>query len=193
MNILLLISTVNLPLPDSVYYIQIQEFNSDNFYQLIQSLNDLPNYQSIKGLILDLRDNPGGEIDLAVQSAQLWIPEDSLIYEKIDACGRHSYFVKSERTNPPFRNIPTVILVNRQTASAAELLALSLKLNKKAVVIGEKTFGKGLIVLTHGNSWLPIGYWRIKGICIQGKGIKPTIFSKKPLERAIKYFERRTK
>lgn len=191
MNILLIL-TATIQLPNGVYYLQIQEFDWQNFYQFIQTTNNLPVDSEIKGLILDLRNNPGGSINLAVQIAEFWISKDSIIYERVDGYNRHCYFVKSERENSPFKNIPTVILVNHQTASAAELLALTLKLNKKAIIIGERTFGKGLIIWAQSNNWLSIGYWRVKGVCIQGRGIRPTIFSKKPLERAIKYFERRT-
>lgn len=96
--------------------------------------------QGMRGLLLDLRDNPGGELRAAVKVAEHFIPRGPVVYIHYRAGKDETYTVNGHRLG-----IPLVVLVNRASASAAEILAGAIKDTETGVLVGEKTFGKGIV------------------------------------------------
>lgn len=131
-------------LEDRICYIRITSFQSNAAEKLEEALNILGSRQNkIKGLIIDLRNNPGGLLDQAVKVADKFIDNDLIITVK----GRNTsnevkYSGRTLGTHPQF---PVVVLINRGSASAAEIFAGTLHSYGRAILIGEKTFGKGTV------------------------------------------------
>ncbi len=124
-----------------IFTIKIFNFNSDTetlFNQAVQeALLKKP-----KGLVLDLRNNPGGYLETAVKVASEWVKEGTIVTEQF---GDGKKIEHGSKGTGRFINMPTVILVNQGSASASEIVAGALKDNNKAKLIGEKTFGKGSV------------------------------------------------
>lgn len=132
-----------------------------------------------KKLVIDLRMNPGGLLDLAIDLADLFLPPES---EIVSVKGRGGVLVKSfkaDKKEKKFLDIPIAILVNGGSASASEILAGALKDNKRAVVVGTQSFGKGSvqsIFPLSGGTGVAITiqkYYTPSGVSIHGKGITP--------------------
>jgi len=131
----------------------------------------------VKKIVLDMRDNPGGEVDSAQDIASLWLPDNALIMQE----KRGSKVVDSYRAtgDNPFSGLPTVVLVNAGSASAAEITALALRDGGAATIIGEKSYGKGVVqqVLPFSDGSelkVTIARWYSpKGTSIDHKGITP--------------------
>lgn len=100
------------------------------------------NKQGIKSLIIDLRNNTGGYVDQSIEIASYIVDEGSIILYEVDE-NKNEKAIKSD--NSPFINLPIIILTNGGTASAAEILTGALQDLGKAKVVGEKTYGKGVI------------------------------------------------
>ena len=106
-----------------------------------EKYNEL-NKKNLKGLIIDLRDNGGGILDEALDIADYILEKDSIILIEKDRDGE----TKTEKSKKsPIITVPVVILTNGNSASASEVLTAALKENNKAIVVGEQTFGKGVI------------------------------------------------
>jgi len=131
-----------------------------------------------KGLILDLRNNPGGYLNTSVEVASQFLKEGLVLYEQ-DADGRRRDF--RVRPGGLAVNIPLAVLVNKGTASASEIVAGAIQDAGRAPLIGEKTFGKGSVQTTHtlsdGSSvHVTVTYWFTpKGRQIQEQGLEPDI------------------
>lgn len=162
-------------LPGNIGYIKLVMFDSeiDSYFE-----NDLQKMLSkdIKGLIIDLRDNPGGSYEQVVAIADRLIPEGLIVYTEDRNLKRQEK--KSDRRE---LGLPLVLLINGNSASASEILAGAVKDNKTGTLVGTKSFGKGLVqeLLTLGDgSGLKVTisrYFTPSGVCIQGIGIKPDI------------------
>ncbi|MGB9680648.1 MAG: S41 family peptidase, partial [Minisyncoccia bacterium] len=172
------IETVHWETKDNnIIYLKISHFNSDTFSDLKQAVKEilLRNPQKI---ILDLRNNPGGYLDEAVNSASLWLPNNLITYAK-DAKGQVESFTSHGQGE--FSNLKTVVLINFGSASGAEILAGALQDYQKATLVGEKTFGKGsvqkLIDLPGGSAIkITTAYWYTpNGRQINEIGIEPEI------------------
>jgi len=163
-------------LDDDTLYLRITSFDKNVVDEVKKILRKHP---KAKGIILDLRNNPGGLLDQAVGLADLFIEKGVIVSQK----GR----LKSENrvfyaTKPGTRSdIPLVVLVNGGSASASEIVSGALQDHKRAVIVGEKTFGKGSVQVI-----LPIGkeeaikltvarYYLPSGRTIQAKGITPDV------------------
>jgi len=130
-------------LDNNIGYIKIIDFSGHVFEELKKALDNLKQ-QNIQGLVIDLRYNPGGILTSAVDIARLFLDSNKMIvYTK----GRKSDNYQEFRANSdaPYSDLPIVVLVNRYSASASEILAGALKDNKRAVIIGETTFGKASV------------------------------------------------
>lgn len=130
------------PLSPSVAYIHLTGFEMKTAQEVLDGLNRL-DAPHLKGLLLDLRDNRGGMVDAAVAVASLFLPPGVPV---LTTRGR----AMPEKTYPTSRppqhfNLPLIVLVNGNTASAAELLAAALQEHDRAVIGGEETFGKGVV------------------------------------------------
>ena len=97
--------------------------------------------QGAKAYILDLRNNPGGLLQAGIDIARLWLPEGTIVYTVNRQGIQDSFTAEGEALT----DAPLVVLVNQGTASASEILAGALQDNGRAILVGEKTFGKGLI------------------------------------------------
>ncbi len=122
-----------------IAYVRVREFVPATVERLRQALRELggPN-----GIVLDLRDNPGGRIEIGYAVANLFLRK-GVIFTRIDRAGaRWAFPAHSAGTQPP---VPMVVLVNDRTASAAEMVAGALRLHDRAVLVGTRTCGKALV------------------------------------------------
>jgi carboxyl-terminal processing protease len=133
------------------------------------------NYQ--RGLILDLRDNPGGILSVATDFAALFLSKGAIVSYDMANGDRKTIQVDS----PASINVPVAILINQNTASAAEVVAGALQARNRAVLVGANSFGKGSVqeslTLANGSS-IEITVGRLRtplGKFIEGKGIKPDL------------------
>lgn len=173
-------------LDDNVGYIQVSQF-SDDTYALIQQGITKFQQAGVKKIILDLRDNPGGEVTSAQDISSLWLKEGTMImYQK--GTDNSSYRATG---NDPLQGMATVVLVNPGSASAAEITALALRDNKAATIIGEKSYGKGVVqqvIPFTDDSELKVTvakWYSPKGTNINHKGITPDQTVKEPADATV--------
>jgi carboxyl-terminal processing protease len=146
--------------------------------------------EHIDSLILDLRNNPGGLLNSAVDVSSHFLPPDKLIVYIKDRKGDRTEY-NSEKTEPNF-TLPMIVLVNEGSASASEIVAGALKDWNRAVLIGTQTFGKGsvqsVVPLSDGSAirLTTALYYTPKGISIQTTGITPDIVVKPELKEGEK-------
>lgn len=162
-------------LENKIGYIKITTFDENTAANFNKALTGLES-QGMKGLVLDLRDDPGGLLDQAVQIADKLMGQGTIVYT-IDNKGKKEV----ETSDKNKINVPLAILVNGGTASASEIVSGAVKDSKSGTLIGTKTFGKGLvqtIVPLSDKSAVKVTiarYYTPSGVCIQGKGIQPNI------------------
>lgn len=134
-------------LPDGRVIVQLHAFSAHAGQELRDAFDDIASGGQPAGIVLDLRDNPGGLVSEAVEIAGLFMPEGSVLYLEEDRDGTQTP-VKTIGNDGPALETPLVVLVNRASASAAEMLAASLRDNGRALLVGERTFGTGTVVST---------------------------------------------
>lgn len=161
-------------LTDDIGYILLYEFADNSGDELHEHLDALIE-QGAKGLILDLRNNPGGSVNTCLQIADLFLSDKLVVTTR----GRGPYTNGEEYSSEDFYDIELIVLVNMHSASASELLSGALQDNGRAQLVGTKTFGKGII-----QNVIPFGaeegfkltiseYYTPAGVCIHGVGITP--------------------
>jgi len=130
-------------LDGGVGYIKIVEFQEMTAKDMEKALKEILSKNS-KGLILDLRNNPGGLLDSAVDVSEIFLPKGELI---VSTKGRNPKDDKEYRSsrNTPYQKMDLIVLVNEGSASASEIIAGAVKDNKRGLIVGEKTFGKGSV------------------------------------------------
>ncbi|MEE2644698.1 MAG: S41 family peptidase, partial [Myxococcota bacterium] len=162
--------------------VHIRNFQSTTFNELTSALETLSQRaprRQLKGLILDLRGNPGGLLDQAIKISDLFISEGSLV--KTVGYGARVQEPKNATRQGTRENLPVVVLVDRSSASASEIVAGALRNHQRALVIGQQTFGKGSVQLIFDNAdesalKLTIAQYLTPGdISIQSVGITPHI------------------
>ena len=136
---------------DGIGYIRLTSFNEDSFQDFLTALQEMHEQQPLNGLILDLRFNPGGLLRSAVEFTNLFI-ESGTIVSGEDRNRNRVWELKAEPGRAACMGLPTVILVNRGSASASEIVAGALKAHGAAVVLGERSFGKGSVQTVHDLS-----------------------------------------
>lgn len=168
------VPTVNHKMMDGeIGYLRITQFERVTYQQFVNAYNDL-NSQGMKGLILDLRNNPGGLLTTVNQITDLLVPEGTIVYTE-DKAGNKVY----TPSNATHIEIPLLVLVNGNSASASEVLSGAVKDHGIGELVGTNTFGKGLVQSVYtlsDNSAVKITiakYYTPNGICLQGTGIKP--------------------
>ncbi|HAQ41582.1 MAG TPA: S41 family peptidase [Clostridiales bacterium] len=168
-------------LNDGVGYIRITTFDMQTADDFKAAYNDLKK-QGMKSLVIDLRYNPGGIIDATVDISNMFLGEGIITYTKTKA-GEVEYF-KSDANK---EDIPIVLLINKGSASASEIMAGAMKDTGRATLIGTKTFGKGIVqrVQRFGNDGEGIKmtvseYFTPNGINIHKIGIEPDVESVLP-------------
>lgn len=160
-------------------YLRLSKFQQNAASQMKKAIGELEKKKELQGLILDLRFNPGGLLDQAVEVANLFIDEGAIVSTRTrDPDVRKIRYAKKGLARTDF---PLVVLVNGSSASAAEIVAGALKDHRRALVMGEKTFGKGSVqtVIEMGEKValkLTVAqYYTPNDISIQAKGIEPDI------------------
>jgi carboxyl-terminal processing protease len=157
-----------LPGQDKIGYIRINSFGELTLEEFQAAMHWLSE-RGCRGLILDLRNNPGGLLESAQQICDMFIPAHALIVTTRgrDAVERERYLASGDG---PYQKLPLVVLVNKQSASASEIVAACLQDHERAKIVGERTFGKGtvqnVIPLEAGKSSLKLTiatYWRPSG------------------------------
>jgi len=162
---------------NNIAYIKLSHF-SDNTLQDFQNIARVVLNANPKGLILDLRNNPGGYLDTAVDIAGYWLGNEKIVSSR-DAKNYEKEYRASGRAE--FKNIPAVVLINQGSASASEILAGALQDYKLATILGEKTFGKGSVQelesFSDGSALkLTIAHWYTPlGRSINEEGIMPDV------------------
>lgn len=138
-----------------IAYIRVTQFTGGTVPELEEALRGLVN-EGMRGLILDLRFNGGGALAAAIQMSDLFLREGLIVSTKGRAVQEEKIFARAEETLPDF---PLVVVVNRGSASASEVVSGALLDNERAIVLGERTFGKGIVQNIHR---LPLGAGQLK-------------------------------
>ncbi|MGB3616030.1 MAG: S41 family peptidase, partial [Elainellaceae cyanobacterium] len=123
-----------------VGYIRLNQFNANATDELARALDTLDT-DGAKGYVLDLRNNPGGLLKAGIEIARLWLDRGTIVY----TVNRYGIQDRIDASGAALTQAPLVILVNGGTASASEILSGALQDNRRAQLVGERTFGKGLI------------------------------------------------
>ncbi len=162
-----------------VGYIKLSQFNENVSVQVERALKELAS-KRVKGIILDLRNDPGGLLSEAINVADLFLPEGKLVvYTRSRNGETQKYFARRKPVVPD--DLPVIVLINKGSASASEIVAGALQDYKRAVILGEKSFGKAsvqnIIPLEDGSALkLTVAYYYTPlGRLIHNKGIVPDV------------------
>jgi len=184
-------------------YVRISQFQEHTGELLVKSLDDLykQNQKPLKGLVLDLRNDPGGLLNGAVAVSAAFLPQDALVVYtegrtedakmKLTATGEHYLRGRAredylQKLPAEVKSVPIVVLVNAGSASASEIVAGALQDHKRAAILGTQTFGKGSVqtIMPLGNSTAikltTARYYTPNGRSIQAKGITPDFVVEDP-------------
>ncbi len=169
----------------TVQFAHLDTFQQGSAQELVRKLGDLEGSEAV---ILDLRDNPGGLLETAVEISDLFLPRDQLIVEASTTISSQQHRSQSLFLPERWNTVPVVVLVNRNSASASEILASALQQHQRALVLGEKTYGKGTIQ----SAWetesgagvkVTIGEYRLPdGTSLHEKGLLPDVLVKEELD-----------
>ncbi len=161
-----------------VGYIRPREFNYTSAEDMKIAIRDLES-RAAQGFVLDLRSNPGGLLNQSVEAAKLWL-DNGIIVKTVSRNGKQDV---KRAEGPALTKLPLVILVNQGTAAASEVLASALRDNRRALIVGEKTYGLGRVQifrkLSDGSGvYVTNGvYLTPKGEPIEKVGVLPDIVS----------------
>ncbi len=183
-------------LEPGIAYIRLTQFEQATPEKMVRAINDAykQNNGQIKGMILDLRNDPGGVLEASVAVSAAFLPKDALVVYtegRIEDAKMRLHAKKEDyqrrggkddilaKLNPAAKTVPLIVLVNNGSASASEIVAGALQDHKRAIIMGTQTFGKGSV-----QTILPIGdrsaiklttarYFTPAGRSIQAKGISP--------------------
>lgn len=169
------------PLDTGYGYLRVSQFQTNTGRKLREELDKLKqsNGGALKGLVLDLRNNPGGVLTAAVSVSDAFISDGLIVYT--EGRGPESEQKFSATSGDVLDGAPIVVLVNAGSASASEIVAGALQDNVRAIIMGEKTFGKGsvqTILPIRENAALKLTtarYFTPKGRSIQAEGIEPDV------------------
>ncbi len=162
-------------LENDIGYVQIKQFDEDISYDFAQHVNKLI-AEGAQGLVIDLRNNPGGDYAQVVRMADMLLPSGLIVYTE-DRNGRR----EEKRSDANELDMPMAVLINEYSASASEILSAAIKDYGKGTLVGKTTYGKGLvqsIIPLEGGAGLKFTiskYYTPAGVCIQGIGVTPDI------------------
>jgi len=162
-------------------YLRISSFQSHTVESLRQAINQLKkdNNEKLKGIILDLRNNPGGILNAAVGVSDMFLNKGMIVYT--EGRNKDSKLKFNAKPNAKLPDVPLIVLVNAGSASASEIVAGALQDHGRGIIMGEKTFGKGsvqTILPMNNNAALKLTtarYYTPNGRSIQASGITPDI------------------
>ena len=178
-DVIPLVSVRQFLLSPSIGYVRISNFQSRTAKDLVSGLKNLQEKAKIKGLILDLRNNPGGLLNQAVQVSDIFLDSGVILTTKGRQKAEDIKFTAHK--GDILDHYPMVVLVNSGTASAAEIVAGALQDNRRAIILGTRTFGKGsvqvILPLSDGSALrlTTARYYTPSGKSIQSCGIIPDI------------------
>ncbi len=163
-------------LNSEVGYILLYQFEGKAAEQLKGAMDDLES-QGMQALVLDLRDNPGGDLGVLLEIADMFLPEGVVLTMENAAGYTHSYYSSEGEFGKPL-----VVLVNENSASAAEALSGAIQDREEGILVGTQTFGKGIVQtlfpLSDGDTAVKLTtdrYYTPGGTCIHGTGITPDV------------------
>jgi carboxyl-terminal processing protease len=172
-------------LDDHIAYIRLTEFRENSGKSFEKALKKL-RHDGADSLIIDLRNNPGGLLSVAIQITEMFLPKDTpIVSTKGRRASQNMDTVSQGSNNEKFLDWPIAVLINEGSASGSEILAGALKDNNRAIIVGKQSFGKGSV-----QSVLPLPdgsglklttskYFTPSGISIHGTGIIPDIIVKR--------------
>lgn len=180
-DIIKVTSVKNRILEPNFGYVRISSFQSKTGAQLLDAIKKMTkkNEKPLKGLILDLRNNPGGVLHAAAEVSDLFLQKGKIVYTegRID----NSYMEFNAKPGDVLNGVPLIVLINAGSASASEIVAGALQDHKRGIIVGTKSFGKGSVQTIQE---LPAGgaikmttarYFTPSGRSIQAQGIEPDI------------------
>src|SRR6202162_3739957 len=195
-------SVKNKVLEPGYAYVRVTQFQKHTPDKLVSALDAMwkQNNGQMKGLILDLRNDPGGLLNAAVAVSAAFLPQNALVVytdgrtedSKMRLYASSEYYLRGskddymKRLPPSVKTVPMVVLVNGGSASASEIVAGALQDHKRATVLGTPTFGKGSVqtILPLGNNTAikltTARYYTPSGRSIQAKGIVPDVVVEDP-------------
>ena len=183
------IKSVQSKLLDNQYgYVRLAQFQALTDQDMLKAINDLKQKAGghLKGMVLDLRNNPGGLLDSAIQISDAFLgnsvtgKKDMIVYTQGRLPGS-KFTAMSTSPTDILSNAPMVVLINNGSASASEIVAGALKDNKRAIILGTRSFGKGSVQTVlpldekRGIKLTTALYFTPSGTSIQAKGITPDI------------------
>lgn len=172
-------SVKNRMLEPGYGYVRITNFQSRTTTDLLKAISDLQKQAQLKGMVLDLRNNPGGVLNDAVGVSDAFINDGLIVYTegRLDDSSHHYLATPGDSLN----GAPLVVLINGGSASASEIVAGAVQDHKRGIIMGTKSFGKGSVQtiqeLRNGSAvkLTTARYFTPKGRSIQAKGIEPDI------------------
>ena len=189
---LIQVNPVKFHFEGNIGYLRISHFNENTEQKVKDAIKQIKQdlHNKIYGLILDLRNNPGGTLEQAVAISNLFLDSGQIVdIRSRNPSYNQTYKAKGENL---IKGVPMVILINGGSASASEVVAGALRDHKRAVVMGTKSFGKGSVQILfsipgHGGIKLTVAhFFTPKGFAIQDKGIEPDILVEPKADEAEK-------
>ena len=176
------VSNVNSAvLEGNIGYIEICQFSGDDVEGFRAALEELQ-AENVRGLVVDLRNNPGGLLTDVVEIADLLLPEGDVVYVENRAGERINYSSDAE-----YWDVPLVVLINGMSASASEILAAAVQDFDRGALVGTRSYGKGIVqsLLVFesdgaGMQYTSATYYTPSGRCIHGTGVSPDIVAEAP-------------
>lgn len=180
------VSSVSSELLDSaVAYLRVRQFNDDTAEEITAAIERFRSGEpALSGAVIDMRNNPGGVLEAAVAVSDLFLESGMIVAG--EGRNRNSDFAYEAKAGDILHEVPIVVLVNNQSASAAEIVAGALQDNRRATILGTQTFGKGVVQtvmpLTQGRAikLTTSEYVTPSGKKINGVGITPDVLVDDP-------------
>ncbi len=186
-------------LADGIGYIRISQFQERTAEDLAENLNKLEKSGHLKGLVLDLRNDPGGLLQAAIGVCAAFLPanadivstkgrtpQSDYVFKAVESDYRSGNAVKAlSALTPKAKTVPIVVLINSSSASASEIVAGALQDHKRATILGDRSFGKGsvqtILPMTFGDKTVAVKlttarYYTPSGRSIQARGIEPDLY-----------------
>jgi carboxyl-terminal processing protease len=175
------VPTLDYEVKDGILIVKLYSFNTNAEELFYKAVVDGFLRQKAQGLVLDLRNNPGGFLDVAVDLAGWFLKKGTLVVKEVTREKNNGENNHLAMGNGALKDVPVVVLVNKGSASASEILAGALQIQRGVKLVGEETFGKGtvqrLIKLSDGSSLkITVANWVLpNGQILEGNGLKPDI------------------
>jgi len=165
---------------DGLYYVRVSQFQKGVAADILANIKELAESSPISGIVLDLRNDPGGLLEEAINVSDLFLPEGAIVSVKNPLSKDESNIYKS-KTGDAFESVPLVVIINSGSASASEIVASAIKDRHRGLIVGEQSFGKGSVQsvfkLADGSAIkMTISlYYSPSGNSLQNVGVSPDI------------------